>query len=71
MSVSMPENSLGCIKTFFVPSSNSNIKSRKFHYKTKLFSLPIWDSLTLLPYSKSTSRLINRHILASEGGDHE
>jgi hypothetical protein len=34
---------------------------------TKLFSLPIWDSLTLLPYCKLSSRIVDRHILASEG----
>ena len=39
--------------------------------KTKLLGLSVWDALTLLPYSKTTSRLVDRHILASEGGDHE
>ena len=39
--------------------------------KQRLFSIPLWDALTLLPYSKTTSRLVDRHVLASEGGDHE
>jgi hypothetical protein len=38
--------------------------------KQKLFSMAIWDSLTLLPYCKASSRLVDRHIQASEGGDH-
>ena len=39
--------------------------------KAKLLGLPVWDALTLLPYTKTTSRIVDRHILASEGGDHE
>ena len=39
--------------------------------KTKFFSIPVWDALTLLPYTKTSSRFVDRHILASEGGDHE
>ena len=39
--------------------------------KTKFFSITVWDALTLLRYSKATSRLVDRHILAIEGGDHE
>ena len=36
----------------------------------KFFSLPIWDSLTLLPYCKISSRIVDRH-LAVEGDRHE
>lgn len=39
--------------------------------KRKLFSMTIWDGLTLLPYSKVSSRLVDRHLAALEGGDHE
>jgi|GEM_PF-2439283 len=45
----------------------SSIKTRKFQYEIKLFSLPIFDSLTLLPYCKLSSRIVDRHILAREG----
>lgn len=36
--------------------------------KRKFFSMAIWDALTLLPYSKATSRLVDRHLAALEGG---
>lgn len=39
--------------------------------KRKLFSMAIWDGLTLLPYSKVSSRLVDRHLAALERGDHE
>ena len=55
-------------KTFFISSLNS---SRKCELNTKLFSSQIWDALTLLPYRKVSSRIIDRAILARKGGDHE
>lgn len=39
--------------------------------KSKLLGLPVWDALTLFPYSKVSSRLVDRHLAALEGGDHE
>lgn len=39
--------------------------------KQRFFSMAIWDGLTRLPYSKTTSRLVDRHLAALEGGDHE
>jgi hypothetical protein len=36
--------------------------------KNKLLGLPLWDALTLLPYSKTTSHLVDRHLAALEGG---
>lgn len=36
----------------------------------KFFSLPIIDSLTLLPYCKISSRIVDRHLVAVES-DHE
>ncbi len=70
MSVSMPENSLGCIKTFFVPSVNFSKKPRNIDNRLYLLflSLPVWQLLTLAPYSRLTSRIVDRHILP-RGGD--
>jgi hypothetical protein len=50
----------------------SSIKSRKSQHeiKAKLLCLPVWDALTLLPYTKTTSRLVDRALAAIEG-DHE
>lgn len=75
MSVSMPEKlsdhatnlRLACNPVSYFTRNSSGFKLNK----DKLFGLPFWDTLTLLPYSKATSRLVDRHLAALEGGDHE
>lgn len=48
-----------------------NNYSLKCELHTKLFSLPIWDALTLLPYCKISSRIVDRHLASVEGDRHE
>ncbi len=51
--------------------------NRKAHRKQalsgfqKFFALPIIDGLTLLPFCKISSRLVDRHLAAVEGDHHE
>lgn len=75
MSVSMPEklsDHATNLRTACDPLSYFTRNDTGFKLnKSKLLSLSLWDALTLLPYTKATSRLVDRHILASEGGDHE
>lgn len=75
MSVSMPEklcDRTATLKTACNPLSYFTRNKTGFQLnKTKLLGLPIWDALTLLPYSKATSRIVDRHLAALDGGDHE
>jgi hypothetical protein len=50
--------------------------NRKAHRKQalrfqKFFALPIWDALTLLPFCKISSLIVDRHLVANEGDRHE
>jgi hypothetical protein len=75
MSVSMPEIlsdhatnlRLACNPLSYFTRNNTGFKLNK----NKLLGLPVWDALTLLPYSKTTSRLVDRHLAALDEGDHE
>jgi hypothetical protein len=75
ISVSMPEKlsdhatnlRIACNPLSYLTRNNTGFKLNK----NKLLGLPVWDALTLLPYSKATSRLVDRHLAALEGGDHE
>lgn len=75
MSVSMPEkpsDHAANLRLASHPVSYFTRKNAGFKLnKSKLLGLPVWDALTLLPYSKTTSRLVDRHLAALEGGDHE
>jgi hypothetical protein len=59
--------SLACNPVSYFTRNKSGFKLNK----NKLLGLPVWDTLTLLPYSKTTSRLVDRHLAALDGGDHE
>lgn len=75
MSVSMPEKlsdhatnlRLACNPVSYFTRNKTGFKLNK----NKLLGLSVWDALTLLPYSKTTSRLVDRHLAALEVVDHE
>ena len=65
MSVSMPENSSGCTQNF--KPATFKYSNTKSHFKTNFLSLSLYDCLTVLPYSRTASRISDR--LATRGGD--
>ena len=48
-----------------------NTKSRKYQIETRFFKLLILEGLTLLPYTKITSCIVDRHLVAVESDRHE
>lgn len=63
--LSMPEKSSGCTKNF--KSATFQYSNTKSHFKTNFFSLSLYSWLTVLPYSRTASRISDR--LEVTGGD--
>ena len=67
LKLSMPEKSSDCTQNFKSATfQHSNIKS---HFKTYFLFLSLYVRLTVLPYSRTASRISDR--LTARGGDHE
>ena len=67
LNLSMPEKSSGYTQNFKSATFQySNIKS---HFKTYFLFLSLYVRLTVLPYSRTASRISDR--LEVTGGDHE